>query len=268
LETIFIEPSESSRLLVRRFEVLKSSGIQEEVRDSYIPDGNTAIVFHLSGNVFLDGPEPRKLPSFFITCPRMTPLEIDASGDNLDSVIVICHSTILSRLLGLDFTGIKGSPFLLPDSKIFQPLWEDLNSHIDTGNRVLVLDHFLSARLESISYEKDDIDKIYDQIMEFSGISTINKLLSSCAIRPRTFRRKFLQRSGLSAKSLARISRVNYLWDKILQGEDINYQDMAFEGDYFDQAHFINDFKMIVGETPSQFFKRNLTHIKLLSGKK
>jgi AraC-like DNA-binding protein len=40
----------------------------------------------------------------------------------------------------------------------------------------------------------------------------------------------------------------------------------VFDGNYFDQAHFINDFKSITGETPSYFFNRNLQITKMFSG--
>jgi AraC-like DNA-binding protein len=42
---------------------------------------------------------------------------------------------------------------------------------------------------------------------------------------------------------------------------------MVFDGEYFDQSHFIKDFKMITGESPNHFFKRNLELVKVLSGK-
>lgn len=72
---------------------------------------------------------------------------------------------------------------------------------------------------------------------------------------------------GLNAKSLARIVRVNYLWSNIINHQAVDFQKMVFEGDYFDQAHLIHDFKQIVGETPSYFFKRNLDNVKIISGK-
>jgi hypothetical protein len=41
---------------------------------------------------------------------------------------------------------------------------------------------------------------------------------------------------------------------------------MVFEGNYFDQSHFINDFKSIIGEkSPGDFFNRNLTVVKMFA---
>ena len=64
-----------------------------------------------------------------------------------------------------------------------------------------------------------------------------------------------------------RIVRLNYLWTKIKYDSAVDYQDLVFNGNYFDQSHFINDFKYIVGETPNQFFNRNLEIVEYFSGK-
>ena len=64
-----------------------------------------------------------------------------------------------------------------------------------------------------------------------------------------------------------RIVRFNYLWDKIRTEHVLDYQDLVFDGHFFDQSHFIKDFKDIIGETPSYFFKRNLQHLQIISGK-
>ncbi len=36
-------------------------------------------------------------------------------------------------------------------------------------------------------------------------------------------------------------------------GEIVNWLKMALDLGYFDQAHFIKDFKMIVGRTPAEY---------------
>jgi AraC-like DNA-binding protein len=36
---------------------------------------------------------------------------------------------------------------------------------------------------------------------------------------------------------------------------NVNLYQLAFESGYFDQAHFVHDFKNLTGTTPSDFFK-------------
>lgn len=85
---------------------------------------------------------------------------------------------------------------------------------------------------------------------------------------PSSLQRKFARRVGISPKGLMRITRLNYLWDRIRHGCAVDFQDMVFEGKYFDQAHFIKDFKSLTGEAPGHFFARNLEATRMLSGKR
>jgi len=61
--------------------------------------------------------------------------------------------------------------------------------------------------------------------------------------------------------------RINYIWGTITAGAGIDYHDLVFLGNYFDQTHLIKDFKSITGETPERFFRRNLGVARIFSGK-
>jgi len=97
------------------------------------------------------------------------------------------------------------------------------------------------------------IDDIYDRILE-DGVSTpLSRIVQGFDISERTLQRKFLRRIGITPKKLMRIIRINEVWEKVKNGDAIDYQDIIFEGNYFDQTHFIKDFKAITGETPDYF---------------
>jgi AraC-like DNA-binding protein len=67
-------------------------------------------------------------------------------------------------------------------------------------------------------------------------------------------------------KKLMRISRVNFIFSNMLNNPSFNAQKMMFDGNYYDQSHFIKDFKELTGETPKQFFKHNSHLCRILSG--
>jgi AraC-like DNA-binding protein len=45
---------------------------------------------------------------------------------------------------------------------------------------------------------------------------------------------------------------------KLLNEEITSLTDLAYENEYFDQAHFIKDFKEFTGLTPKEFFGDDL----------
>jgi AraC-like DNA-binding protein len=68
----------------------------------------------------------------------------------------------------------------------------------------------------------------------------------------RQTRRLFLRYAGISPKKLTRIVRANYALRLIKNGRD-SFLDVTEEAGYFDQPHFIHEFKMIHGITPREY---------------
>jgi AraC-like DNA-binding protein len=42
----------------------------------------------------------------------------------------------------------------------------------------------------------------------------------------------------------------------LADGEAVNWAKMALDLGYFDQAHFIKDFKRLIGQTPAEYASR------------
>ena len=64
------------------------------------------------------------------------------------------------------------------------------------------------------------------------------------------------QNIGLSPKTYLSVLRFKKVVDRIQSGP-LNWQDILFDCGYFDQAHFIKEFKEFSGFTPKEFFARN-----------
>jgi len=189
-------------------------------------------------------------------------LEVDGI---LDTLIITCFPSVLSRALKIDLSPADGLNIHLDNNK-FYPLWYKMRGLNSTEKRIACFSEFVNT-LQGFPYLPDKIDIAFRHIIEKSISTPLSEILMFINIEERTLQRSFLKRIGVSPKMLARIARVNYLWEEINYHKATCYQDLVFFGNYFDQSHFIKDFKSIVGETPSKFFKRNLNVVKMLSGK-
>lgn len=65
--------------------------------------------------------------------------------------------------------------------------------------------------------------------------------------------RLFRERCGLSPKSLQRVLRINAAARLIRQRGELSLTRLAQELGYFDQAHFIHDFRAVCGVTPGAY---------------
>jgi len=73
--------------------------------------------------------------------------------------------------------------------------------------------------------------------------------------------RQFRAHVGLTPKQFLRTMRFQYLLKCIQQTPDTSLTRLAYETGYYDQAHFIHEFKQLAGITPTQY----LTQTRLLA---
>jgi AraC-like DNA-binding protein len=60
---------------------------------------------------------------------------------------------------------------------------------------------------------------------------------------------------GLSPKQLGKVIRLQAALKMLLNQKNGNLTQVAYESDYYDQAHFIKDFKDFTGINPKEFLK-------------
>ncbi|HNW81793.1 MAG TPA: helix-turn-helix domain-containing protein [bacterium] len=259
-------PSQECRVLIKKYESIISD-TNVNLIDKHIPRGDSSFVFNLRGNVYIiDSNGSATLPEMFIAPNLLRAITLNVRGKIL-SFIVICKSSVLSRLFGIDLTPESSILYKKVSNEIFLPVWNDLAVIETYSGKIEFFEEFLLRTVLSKKYVPDEIDEIYDYIFENAAVKPLNSILESIPFSERSFRRNFIKRVGVNAKTLARICRVNYLWERAEYQNMVDYGDLVFCGGYFDQAHFIKDFKSIVGETPGHFFKRNREQVKIMSGK-
>jgi AraC-like DNA-binding protein len=141
-------------------------------------------------------------------------------------------------------------------------LEEQVLESADRHERIKVLERFLLARLCKLTVKTDVVDQAVASIVQQKGILSINRLSDSLCISPRQFRRRFVEKVGISPKLFSRIKRFNYI-SGLSSAASVSWMDIVHEGGYYDQAHFIRDFCDFSGKKPSDFvnYKRALAEL-------
>jgi AraC-like DNA-binding protein len=82
------------------------------------------------------------------------------------------------------------------------------------------------------------------------GNADLDELARQANLSPRQFRRRCLEESGLTPKHLARVLRFRHACRMARGVVPLNWSAIALDAGYFDQSHFIRDFREFMGQTP------------------
>lgn len=113
-------------------------------------------------------------------------------------------------------------------------------------------------------HEVARIAAITDQIIAQQGMSDIESLAQQNGLTRRHLEREFKKMIGLSPKYFSRIIQFSYIFEA-MRAWDNSWVDVALNSGYFDQSHFIRNFKAFTGESPSEygFDQQNLANFFL-----
>lgn len=186
------------------------------------------------------------------------------------------QSTSYRRFLTNESFGILGVylyPFALP--KLFRfPAYEFTNAAIDldlvTGisgrdvdervnqagsneERVSIISDFLLLRLRENSRDLPLAHLAVHSMLESNGNVSIADLARDHALSTRQFERRFKEMAGLSPKLYSRVVRFQSATQERMKGKR-DLTDIAYSCGYYDQSHFINDFREFSGYTPKEYF--------------
>jgi AraC-like DNA-binding protein len=107
------------------------------------------------------------------------------------------------------------------------------------------------------------IEDVLKEMRNKNGIVCIRNLSSDRDITTRHLEKIFINDIGVSPKLMARIFQFQYTL-KLIRNTPDTLTHLGLEAGYFDQSHFISNFKIFTETTPSQFIKEHFPIQKLL----
>jgi AraC-like DNA-binding protein len=115
----------------------------------------------------------------------------------------------------------------------------------------------MEAMLRRASPVADDNIALATRAIELAqrdpDLSRSTTLAERLEMSPRTLERLFRRYVGVSPKWVVRRFRVHEACERVKTGVAPDWSQLAHELGYFDQAHFIHDFKAQVGRTPADY---------------
>jgi AraC-like DNA-binding protein len=139
---------------------------------------------------------------------------------------------------------------------------DELESRImmakNNEQRVAVVSAYLHSRLRQRKSDPYSLEHAIKDIIRVKGHVSVNELASRHCLSKRHFERKFKALAGMGPKLYSRVVRFQSVFPELNQvGPSLT--EIALQCGYYDQSHFIQDFKEFAGFSPGEFLRGNTT---------
>lgn len=226
------------------------------IRDTFFADGCIEAVFSIGWDFHKEGsPEAWAKVIGQIIKPRE--LEIIGKGKSFGIWFYPHAFPFFSKIQMFELTDrVVSWDVLFPNS-----FAEFVGNCLHDGNineLVQGTNTFLENQLSA--HEETSTDRLAESALHFlyqykSG-TDLSQLATSLNVSQRHLQKTFLCKVGLTQKQFLKILRFQELLKKIDTGGKARFTRLAHEHDYFDQSHFIREFKAFTGIPPSEFVLR------------
>jgi AraC-like DNA-binding protein len=127
---------------------------------------------------------------------------------------------------------------------------------VGDAESVAAAENFLRQQSPAHDENVTWVNQVVDLISAERTITKVDHLTRRLNMNKRSLQRLFSQYVGVSPKWVIQRYRLHEAAERMTSGEVIDWSRLAVDLGYFDQAHFIKDFKAIVGLTPAEYARK------------
>ena len=124
------------------------------------------------------------------------------------------------------------------------------------ADKAAAIERFLTERMTPSDPNVERVSHIVDEIAENREILSVEQVVELARLGKRTLQQLFNSYVGVGPKWVINRYRLHEAVERLQAGAQINFTELAMELGYFDQAHFIRDFRKLVGCTPAAYTRR------------
>jgi AraC-like DNA-binding protein len=230
----------------------------EHTMEKFLPDGSMDLLIDLTES-------PKKLfhneeGSSFTTYKKSW-----ISGMKTEYILI---DASVSSMIGVHFRPGGSYPFF--DFPVYELnnmtvemdcLWnteihsirEAILNEREIDNKFQILEKFFMLKGKNKLEPNLFVSYAIDQLQQSPHLWTIAQLSDKIGITQKHLISLFKKHAGLSPKSFARIARFQKVIKEVETKRSIEWTSVAYDCGYYDQAHFIKEFKAFSGINPSAY---------------
>lgn len=251
------QPHSDLESLVKCYWTLEIAPQIDAQRQRIIPDGCIEMIFILGEDIkrYTTGDNFILQPRAMILGQTMDPFYIEPTG-YVNSFAVRFYPYGFASFVSTPIKHLanKETPIeLLFEENHAKELELKIIHATDTGNRIETIEDFLLNTLKTESTIDNIVKSTVDLIFSTNGSASIKSILKNNLSKRRQLERKFFKQVGMSPKQLGKVIRLQTALKMLLSQSSESLTKIAYESEYYDQAHFIKDFKEFTGTNPKEF---------------
>ena len=235
-----------------------------------IPDGSTSLIIELGDQpqyIFANEDLSKKQAYQKAWVSGLHSEYIAISANNSRGMCVIQFKPVGAfAILQIPMSELKNAVIdadLVLGNTILE-LRERLIQEKNIHQRFQLIEQWLYNRLTQQTIPEKVIDYIIQQTNNNLTQLSVKEIIQKTGYSHRHTVALFKKLVGTTPKQYHRISRFNQALLKIEQGTHFNWIDLAVECGYYDQAHFIKEFKKFSGFSPEDFVQEKGEYINYI----
>ncbi len=239
---------------VRSYWMVDSQGETEIHREKIIPDGFPELIVHYKEpyRINLDGKwqlQSQKLIAGQIS----NHFYLENTGETGVFGIKL-QPWSLKYLFNISMKNLRDKVIEMPDAigEQIEPLLDIATAKIPFEEKTEQSDQWWRHLLAAKAYPEPAGEKAAKLILDTNGGVVIGDMLRMAQLSERGLERYFGNHIGLSPKFYSRIIRFAYIF-KLVQRPGFQWADISYLAGFYDQSHFIKNFKEFTGEEPSRY---------------
>jgi AraC-like DNA-binding protein len=158
------------------------------------------------------------------------------------------------------FVGVPVSSFsdkTFPLHEVFGAEGDELDRAVRAKSadmdRIKIVEDFLRARRPDPDENVIRLTEIVYAVAKEQGILKVENLVERYGLNKRTLQRLFARYVGVSPKWVIQRYRLHEAAEQLSTGAPVSQAELALSLGYSDQAHFVRDFKAIIGISPAAY---------------
>ena len=253
----YLKPSAMLCPFIRHYWVMESGPSEMDVTERVIPTGNIQLMFHYKKPFIVCHPDRSQTRQGQSIISGLSGSYCDVTTNGETGVIAVEFLPAgASHFFPFPMDEVENQSVALADiyGREIREVEQRIGEVGDLKEKVRIIEAFLMKRFCPITgYNEALIRTGVGFIKQNRGQVAISALASHLFVSPKSLERKFSAYLGKTPKQFIKLVRFHEVILDIERNRMLDLTEIAYRNGYFDQSHFIREFKTYSGYTPKEY---------------